>query len=47
VPGARRLQEAHAVPWSVGVTQWSPGEPLEACLERADLRLYEAKRAAR
>jgi diguanylate cyclase (GGDEF)-like protein len=43
----RRLQEAHAVPWSVGVTQWSPGEPLEACLERADLRLYEAKRAAR
>jgi PleD family two-component response regulator len=32
------------VTFSAGVTQFRPGETLEAALERADEALYEAKR---
>jgi diguanylate cyclase len=35
------------VTFSAGVTQWRPGEPLEATLERADEALYEAKRTGK
>jgi diguanylate cyclase len=35
------------VTFSAGVTQWRPGEPLEAALERADEALYEAKRTGK
>lgn len=38
-----RLREAHPAPWSAGVAGWRPGESLEACLERADARLYASK----
>jgi diguanylate cyclase (GGDEF)-like protein len=40
-----RLRRAHPVPWSAGVSAWRPGEPIEACIARADSRLYEAKAA--
>lgn len=40
-----RLREAHAASWSAGVTAWAPGESLDACLARADGRLYAAKAA--
>jgi diguanylate cyclase (GGDEF)-like protein len=44
-----RLRLAGSAAWSAGLARWRPDEPLEACLERADGRLYEAKarRAAR
>jgi len=32
---------------SIGLTQYRPGEPIEACLERADQRLYRAKQQGR
>ena len=35
------------VTFSAGVTEWRPGEPLEAALERADEALYEAKRTGK
>ena len=35
------------VTFSAGVTQWRPGETLEAALERADEALYEAKRSGK
>ena len=35
------------VTFSAGVTEWRPGETLEAALERADEALYEAKRAGK
>jgi diguanylate cyclase len=35
------------VTFSGGVTQWRPGETLEAALERADEALYEAKRTGK
>jgi diguanylate cyclase (GGDEF)-like protein len=38
-----RLRRAHPVAWSAGVSVWRPGEPIEACIARADARLYEAK----
>jgi len=38
-----RLRQAHPVRWSAGVARWRSGEPLEACLQRADRRLYAAK----
>jgi diguanylate cyclase (GGDEF)-like protein len=38
-----RLRRAHPVAWSAGVSAWRPGEPIEACIARADARLYEAK----
>ncbi len=34
------------VSWSVGTSEWTAGESLEAALARADERLYEAKFAA-
>jgi diguanylate cyclase (GGDEF)-like protein len=40
-----RLRAAHPVAWSSGVADWRPEEPLAACLERADRRLYAAKAA--
>jgi diguanylate cyclase (GGDEF)-like protein len=42
-----RLRGVHPVAWSAGVAEWRPGEALEACLERADERLYAAKGVAR
>jgi diguanylate cyclase (GGDEF)-like protein len=41
-----RLRAAHPVRFSAGVTRWRPQESLEACLARADERLYAAKRRA-
>jgi diguanylate cyclase (GGDEF)-like protein len=38
-----RLRRAHPAAWSAGIARWRPGESLEACLERADKRLYVAK----
>jgi diguanylate cyclase (GGDEF)-like protein len=38
-----RLRRAHPAAWSAGIARWRPGESLEACLERADQRLYVAK----
>lgn len=35
------------VTFSAGVTEWRPGESLEAALERADEALYEAKRSGK
>ena len=35
------------VTFSAGVTQFRPGETLEAALERADEALYEAKRTGK
>jgi diguanylate cyclase (GGDEF)-like protein len=32
------------VGWSTGISEWLPGESLDAVLARADKRLYEAKR---
>ena len=36
------LADAH-VGWSVGLSEWTPGESLPAVLARADRQLYEAK----
>ncbi len=33
------------VSWSVGVSEWSPAEDLDACLARADRSLYRVKQA--
>ena len=41
-----RVREAYPVAWSVGITDWRPGDTLESCLERADRELYVAKRGA-
>jgi diguanylate cyclase len=35
------------VTFSAGVAQWQPGESLQACIERADGGLYEAKRTGK
>jgi diguanylate cyclase (GGDEF)-like protein len=43
----QRMREAHAGAWSAGIAGWRRGEPLEACLARADMRLYEAKAGRR
>ncbi len=42
---ARLEREAGAVSWSVGISDWLPGEQLHTALARADARLYEAKLA--
>jgi diguanylate cyclase (GGDEF)-like protein len=47
--GARTaLERLHggedSVAWSVGISEWQPGESLDAPLARADEHLYEAKR---
>lgn len=38
-----RLRAAHGAGWSAGVVEWGRGESLDACLARADERLYVAK----
>jgi len=41
-----RLQDAEVeVSWSVGISEWRPGEELRGALARADAGLYEAKLA--
>lgn len=35
------------VTFSAGVTEWRPGEAMEAAIERADVGLYEAKRTGK
>lgn len=40
-----RMRAAHPAKWSAGVVEWRTGEPLAACLARADERLYAAKAA--
>ncbi len=42
---ARLERETTEVSWSVGVSDWLPGEELHTALARADARLYEAKLA--
>lgn len=43
-----RLEAPHLqVGWSVGITEWLRGESLDACLARADSRLYAVKAAQR
>jgi diguanylate cyclase (GGDEF)-like protein len=42
---ARLEREATEVTWSVGISDWLPGETLQTALARADTRLYEAKLA--
>jgi diguanylate cyclase (GGDEF)-like protein len=42
---ARLHREEQLVNWSVGVSEWLPGEELSAALARADSRLYAAKLA--
>jgi diguanylate cyclase (GGDEF)-like protein len=42
-----RMHAAHDAPWSAGVAGWLRGESLDACLARADSRLYAAKGARR
>jgi len=42
-----RMRLAHPARWSAGVSQWRPGEPLDACLERADAALYAHKATRR
>jgi diguanylate cyclase (GGDEF)-like protein len=41
-----RLRGAHAARWSAGVVQWQRGESVEACIARADRRLYAVKAAS-
>jgi diguanylate cyclase len=38
-----RLRTSHPVAWSAGIADWHADETLEACIERADERLYAAK----
>ncbi len=40
---ARLCDREDPVRWSVGISEWLPGEELEEVLARADDRLYEAK----
>jgi diguanylate cyclase len=40
-------QQEVFVTFSAGVTEWRPGETLEAALERADEAMYEAKRTGK
>jgi diguanylate cyclase (GGDEF)-like protein len=39
----RLRSDGDPVSWSVGISEWLPGEELEAPLARADRRLYETK----
>lgn len=39
--------QGHRITFSAGVCQWRPGEPLEACIARADAAMYEAKRSGK
>jgi diguanylate cyclase (GGDEF)-like protein len=40
-----RLRAAHPARWSAGLAAWETGEPLEACIARADRELYAMKAA--
>jgi diguanylate cyclase (GGDEF)-like protein len=40
-----RVRAGHGARWSAGVAAWERGEPLGACLARADACLYAAKAA--
>ncbi len=40
-----RLAAAHDAAWTHGLELWPVDEPLDACLARADRRLYDAKAA--
>jgi diguanylate cyclase (GGDEF)-like protein len=42
----RLRSDADPVSWSVGISDWPPGESLDAALARADERLYVAKTAS-
>jgi diguanylate cyclase (GGDEF)-like protein len=42
---ARLRVEELPVRWSVGVSEWLPGEDLDACLARADRSLYRVKQS--
>jgi diguanylate cyclase len=42
---ARLRVDGLSVRWSVGVSEWLPGEDLDACLARADRGLYCAKQS--
>ncbi len=44
---ARLRARAGPIGWSVGTSEWLPGETLDAPLARADRGLYRAKRASR
>jgi GGDEF domain-containing protein len=41
---AERLRALHPGEWSVGFTEWRPGEDVTDALTRADLALYADKR---
>ncbi|MDO8185638.1 GGDEF domain-containing protein [Conexibacter sp. JD483] len=41
-----RLAAAHDFAWTHGLEPWPADEPLQACMARADRRLYDAKAAA-
>jgi diguanylate cyclase (GGDEF)-like protein len=41
----RLRDRADPMSWSVGISEWLPGEALDAPLARADRRLYDAKQA--
>lgn len=41
-----RIRERGGALWSVGVSEWHPGEPLERSLSRADENLYGSKHAS-
>jgi diguanylate cyclase (GGDEF)-like protein len=38
-----RLRASTPVAWSAGIASWEPDEGMEACLARADQRLYVEK----
>jgi diguanylate cyclase len=40
-------QERLLLTFSAGVAQWRPGESLEQLMQRADVSLYEAKKAGK
>jgi diguanylate cyclase (GGDEF)-like protein len=43
-----RMREAETtIGWSAGISEWLAGEPLDACLARADRYLYAVKESAR
>ena len=40
-----RLAAAHPAPWTGGTAEWTPGDTVDQLLHRADMVLYERKRA--
>jgi diguanylate cyclase (GGDEF)-like protein len=41
---AERMRALNPSPWSIGISEWAPGEPLFDALKVADDRLYKEKR---